>query len=41
MVILDFIQRSPNYQTTFEFPISLKHMLSAITMTPFFVIMVN
>ena len=36
MVILNFIQRSPNCQTTLEFPISLKHRLSAITITPFF-----
>ena len=41
MVILNLIQHSPNYQTTLEFPISLKHRLSAITMTPLFVIMVN
>ena len=34
MVIIDFIQRSPNCQTTLEFHMSLKNRLSAITMTP-------
>ena len=41
MVILNVIQCSPNYQTTLEFPISLKNRLFEITMTPLFVIMVN
>ena len=41
MVILDVIQCSHNCQTTLEFPISLERRLSAITMTPLFVIMVN
>ena len=41
MVILNFIQCSPNRQATSEFPISSKHRLSAITMTPFFAIMVK
>ena len=31
MVILNFIQYSPDCQTTLEFPISLKRGLSAIT----------
>ena len=41
MVIVNFIQCSPDCQTTLEFPISSKHRLSAITMTPFFAIMVK
>ena len=36
MVIINFIQRSPNCQTTLEFPISLKHRLSVIIITPLF-----
>ena len=36
MVILDVIQCSPHCQTTLEFLISLRHWLSAVTMTPFF-----
>ena len=41
MVILNFMQCSPDRQTTLEFPISSKHRLSAITMTPLFAIMVK
>ena len=41
MVILNFVQCSLDCQATSEFPISSKHRLSAITMTPFFEIMVK
>ena len=41
MVILNFIECSPNRQTTMEFPISSKHRLSTITMNPLFVIIVK
>ena len=41
MVILNFIQCSPDCRTTLQFPISLKHGHSAITMTLLFAIMVK
>ena len=41
MVILNFIQCSLDSQATSEFPISSKHRLSVITITPFFAIMVK
>ena len=41
MVILNFIQCSLDRQTTLEFPISSKHMLSTITITPLLAIMVK
>ena len=41
MVILNFIHCNLDCQTTLEFPISSKHKLSAITMTPLFEIKVT
>ena len=41
MVIVTFVQCNRDCQTTLEFPISSKHRLSAITMTPLFAIMVK